>query len=87
MFGKHLDIYLCINCTSYANNLFKCYKFDNYHNADDYYKKNFINQQYSASSLIPVCSYVPNYFRKYILQHKISKLFANVEICSKINIK
>jgi hypothetical protein len=79
MFSKYFDIYLCIKYNN--NKKYKCFKFDSFEKADEYYKKNYNNVIDKSSTLMPVCSYTPSIFHKYILEYKLSKLFTQIDIC------
>lgn len=69
-------IYLCVKQHYYQS--YKCMKFEDYSQADSYYKKNYKNNE--ISTLMPVCKYVPVMFHKYILEYKLSKLLIQVKI-------
>ncbi len=77
MYPQHSHVYLCVKRQYYGS--YTCMKFDNYSQADSYYKKNYKNQEI-ISTLMPVCKYVPNIFHKYILEYKLSKLLIQVKI-------
>jgi hypothetical protein len=71
-------IYLCTKC-KYTQN-YNCIKFNSYQDADNYYKKYYINNS-EDSTIIPVCKYAPFLLHKYILNYKLSQIFINIKIC------
>jgi hypothetical protein len=71
------NVYLCTQSDKLKP--YKCIMFLSHLEADNYYK-----QKYSGkvifSTIIPVCKFIPLYFHKNILKHKLSNLLINVEI-------
>ena len=77
------SIYLCIQNSSLERPLidgFKCFKFSNFNEADDYFNKTnnrkiSENKEYHRHTIIPVCKWVPLRFHKFVLNYKLQRLF------------
>lgn len=72
-------VYLCIQKSEASHQFidgFKCYKFNNFNEADDYYNKNFIESKNThRHTMIPVCKWTPFRFHKFVLNYKLLNLF------------
>jgi hypothetical protein len=67
------DVYLCI-CTINCVNISCNYKhFNSFLEADKYYQKKYNNYNKHISTMIST-KYIPQMFKKYYLNYKLSKL-------------
>ena len=73
------SVYLCIQKSesSYPQiDGFKCYKFTNFDEADNYFNKRFTECKLThRHTMIPVCKWVPYRFHKFVLDYKLHNLF------------
>jgi hypothetical protein len=77
------SVYLCIqNSDISSKNIdgFKCYKFNNFEEADAYFNKENYKIMtkgiyYYRHTFIPVCKWVPFRFHKFVLNYKLQNLF------------
>jgi hypothetical protein len=73
------SVYLCIQNSKASDPLidgFKCYKFNNFNEADNYYNKNFDESKNThRHTMIPVCKWTPFRFHKFVLNYKLLSLF------------
>jgi hypothetical protein len=65
--------YLCI----YNINKFNCTKFNDFHEANNYYLKNNNNNTLQYSTIIFICKYIPLFLHKYFIKNKLSNIFLN----------
>jgi len=63
---------------------FHCLPFETYQEADDYYNKQYkdndIEYKIEHSTIIPVCKFVPSPLHPFVLNYKLSKFFINAEV-------
>ena len=63
---------------------FHCLPFETYQEADDYYNKQYkdndIEYKIERSTIIPVCKFVPSPLHPFVLNYKLSKIFINAEV-------
>ena len=71
-----ISVYLCIKEKN--NNNFKCKSFENFLEANKYFRENYKLSDVNESTLIPICNFNP--FKKYFLQYRLSKIFNKVYI-------
>jgi hypothetical protein len=67
-------VYLCIEKkgnNQYING-FTCYTFNNFTNADIFYKNKF-NDEKRRHIMIPVCKWIPFVFHKYYIDYALKK--------------
>jgi hypothetical protein len=73
------SVYLCIQNSDSSQPVidgFKCYKFNNFDEADDYYNKRFTEtNEYHRHTIVPVCKWTPFRFHKFVLNYKLQQLF------------
>ena len=76
------SVYLCIQNSESSHPLidgFKCYKFDNFNEADNYYNNNksriMKEDKYHRHTMIPVCKWVPYRFHKFVINYKLQNIF------------
>ncbi len=77
------SVYLCIQNSKSSDPLidgFKCYKFNSFAEADDYYNKNNYklitdNKYYYRHTIIPVCKWIPYRYHKFIINYKLQNIF------------
>ena len=63
---------------------FHCMPFETYEDADNYYNKQYKNNEIEhkieRSTIMPVCRFVPSPLHPFVLNYKLSKLFINAEV-------
>ena len=77
------SVYLCIQNSSVTSphiDGFKCFKFSNFKEADDYFNKTNNknlpeNKEYHRHTMIPVCKWTPLRLHKFVLNYKLQNLF------------
>lgn len=77
-------VYLCIerkDKRDYNSSIikgFKCWRYNNFHNADEAFNKVFknINEiSYVRHTMVPICKWIPQIFDKYILNWKLRNMY------------
>ena len=74
--NNYSNVYLCTQSDNFKP--YKCIMFSSFVEANIYYQRNYSEKVFST--MIPVCKFVPLYFHKNILKHKLSNLLINVKI-------
>lgn len=72
------DIYLCICDKNYLDISCNCKSFNSFMEANDYYMKNYNNNNQHISTMIST-KYIPHILKKYYLNNKISELLVKVK--------
>ena len=75
--NNYSNVYLCTQTEKFKP--YKCIMFYSFLEANNFYQRNY-SGKVLHSTIIPVCKFVPLYFHKSILKHKLSNLLINVEI-------
>jgi hypothetical protein len=84
------DIYLCIQKSNYSSPIidgFKCYKFSNFNDVDNYYNKNRELYNQRRHALISINKWVPFIFHRAYLNYQLNSLFWKNDISIQIRKK
>jgi hypothetical protein len=77
------SVFLCVKLNNINN--FNCYKFNNFIEADNYYKNKYNNNNYST--MISVFKYLPLFIQKFIIDYKLKNLFVKFKIITYNNLE